>query len=111
MVLPVLLVGVAGVAWAARVGVVRYRAHLERLASIPAIDKVKAAYKGPFEAKMTPREARLILNIQDGAEKKAIADAHRKLMMLNHPDSGGSPLLAAKVNEAKDLLQSPGARR
>ena len=29
---------------------------------------------------------------------------HKKLMIANHPDSGGSDLIAAKVNEAKDIL-------
>eukprot|EP00980_Cylindrotheca_fusiformis_P028150 scaffold22583_cov106-Cylindrotheca_fusiformis.AAC.21 len=67
-------------------------------------------YEGGFEDKMTRREAALILGVRESSSPKRIKDAHRKLLVLNHPDTGGSTYMAGKINEAKELLLKGRAR-
>lgn len=61
-------------------------------------------YDGGFEEKMSKREAALVLGVRESAASDRIKEAHRKILLLNHPDRGGSAYIAAKINESKDLL-------
>lgn len=63
-------------------------------------------YKGGFDSTMTKREAILILGVKSNYNKNDLKEAHRKLIMLNHPDNGGSTYIASKINEAKEMLNS-----
>lgn len=64
-------------------------------------------YRGGFESKMSNEEAKLILGFEEDEQVSLakLRKQHKKLMMTNHPDKGGSKYVAMKINGAKDLLE------
>ena len=62
-------------------------------------------YGGDFKEPMTIQEAALILGCRETAAKEVMNKRFNTLMKCNHPDKGGSPFIASKINEAKTVLQ------
>ena len=60
----------------------------------------------PGSGTMTKEEAYQILGLEAGAATADIRKAHRRLIQRLHPDIGGTSFLAARINEAKDVLLS-----
>ncbi len=53
---------------------------------------------------MTVEEAWRVLGLEPGTSRDEIKKTHRRLIAGLHPDRGGSDYLAAKINQAKDVL-------
>ena len=49
-------------------------------------------------------EALAILGLDEGSTEEEVVAAHRSLIQKLHPDRGGNDFLAAKINQAKDIL-------
>ncbi|KAL5569260.1 hypothetical protein UlMin_025835 [Ulmus minor] len=91
---------VAAAALAGRYGIHAWHAFKAR----PPKPKLRKFYDGGFQPTMTRREAALILGIRENTPPHKVKEAHRKVMVANHPDAGGSHYLASKINEAKDVM-------
>ncbi len=53
---------------------------------------------------MSRAEALAVLGLDETATEADIRRAHRELMRRHHPDRGGSDWLAAKLNQAREVL-------
>ena len=75
------------------------RAYLERIGAASGGNTTQ-----PRPGTMSVDEAYDVLGLKRGASEDDVHHAHRALMKRYHPDQGGSTYLAAKINEAKDVL-------
>jgi hypothetical protein len=56
------------------------------------------------DAAMSREEALAVLGLPSDASADDVRAAHRRLMKGFHPDHGGTDYIAAKINQAKDVL-------
>ncbi|MCG7198281.1 molecular chaperone DnaJ [Marinobacter pelagius] len=64
----------------------------------------QSARTPPSGSEMSEREACEVLGVEPGCPKEDVIAAHRRLIQKLHPDRGGNDYLAAKINEAKQVL-------
>jgi DnaJ family protein C protein 19 len=60
-----------------------------------------------FPGRMDKNEAAKLLGLTSDAGSDAVIDAHRRLITKVHPDTGGSAELAARINQARDVMLRP----
>lgn len=80
-------------------------AYLQRAGPIASAQRhIPASPESGGEDGMTVREALDVLGLNEGADLTSVHTAHRRLMRGADPDAGGSPYLAARIDEARDVL-------
>jgi hypothetical protein len=93
--------GVGGLAILGVLGPLLWSFRAQRPARPAAGGRASAAARG---GAMTRDEALAVLGLKPGVDRPAIQAAYVRLMQAAHPDRGGSDWLAARINQARDVL-------
>mmetsp|Transcript_9935 Transcript_9935/g.22589 ORF Transcript_9935/g.22589 Transcript_9935/m.22589 type:complete len:118 (+) Transcript_9935:56-409(+) len=81
------------------------KVEMPNMPNMPNLSALRRDTNMGFEPEMTRKEAQQILNLRElNPHKDMIREQHRRLLVANHPDKGGSTYVASKINEAKDVL-------
>ncbi|KAH9727012.1 mitochondrial import inner membrane translocase subunit TIM14-2 [Citrus sinensis] len=91
---------VAAAAYAGKYGITAWQAFKARTPTA----RMRKFFEGGFQPVMTRREAAMILGVRESNPTEKVKESHRRVMVANHPDAGGSHYLASKINEAKDIM-------
>lgn len=75
-----------------------------RIKRLSGHDSAGPFNRAPSSNAMSRAEAFEVLGLSEGATETEIKAAYKKLMGQIHPDKGGSDWMAAKLNEAKNML-------
>jgi len=87
--------------------ILRYAPQLQKIFQLWRQSNGKTSQSRSAQKKsssLTKEQACRILGVSITASKQEIVDAHRKLMLKNHPDRGGTDYMAAQINQAKERL-------
>ncbi len=74
----------------------------QRYSRLTRIEKLNNRTKSTYN--MDEQEALAVLGLDKGANPDSIKAAHKRIIGQIHPDQGGSDYLAAKANQARDVL-------
>jgi len=80
------------------------RAYLERVHPEWADQADAGEAPGRQDGNLSVNDAYDILGLEPGAGRDEVRAAHRRLIKSIHPDHGGSNWLAARINEAREVL-------
>jgi DnaJ family protein C protein 19 len=96
----------AGMPWLI-VGLVALYLAARRLANRGRPAVAEAPPPSAARPPMSREEAYQVLGLEPGATPERIREEYRRLMKKMHPDQGGTTYLAARINEARDVLLGP----